>query len=83
MEAKKLNPQFDNLINSEVLKDHIQELVKRKEPVPHPEILNQLIEQFEPLDFDVLAFPQAEQLKVKLENPNLSADERKEINKQC
>jgi putative DNA primase/helicase len=59
----KINPEFDDLLNAEVLKDHIQELVKRKEPVPHPEILNQLIEQFEPLDFDVLAFPQAEQLK--------------------
>jgi putative DNA primase/helicase len=82
MEAKKLNPQFDDLINSEVLKAHIKELVKGKEPLPHPEILNQLIEQFEILDFDVLVFPQIAQLKVKLKDPKLSGDERKEINKQ-
>jgi putative DNA primase/helicase len=78
----KIKPVFENLITSDVLKNHIQELVKGKEPLPHSEILNQLIEQFEPLEFDALAFPQATQLKGKLENPNLSADERKEINKQ-
>jgi putative DNA primase/helicase len=58
--TKKLNPKFDagKIIN------HVQELTNTK-ATPHEEILKQLIEQFEPLDFEALANPhKAEHFKL-------------------
>ena len=66
MEAIKLNPAFDDLHNSDTLINHLQELVKKDEPTPHTEILKELVEQFEPLDFEALAFPQVEKLRQRL-----------------
>lgn len=67
MEAIKLNPVFDDLNNPATILNHIEELKSKSEATPHAEILHQLIEQFEPLDFEVLAFPQAEKLRGQLE----------------
>ena len=53
----KLNPQFEDLQQPETIINHVQELTKTK-ATPHAEILKQLIEQFEPLDFEALANPQ-------------------------
>lgn len=64
----KLNPVFDDLNNPATILNHIEELKSKSEATPHAEILNQLIEQFEPLDFEVLAFPQAEKLREQLEH---------------
>jgi putative DNA primase/helicase len=49
---------------------------------PHAEILQQLIEQFEPMDFEVLAFPQAEKLREKLENSAPGSEKAKDLQKQ-
>lgn len=67
MKAINIDPQFEDLqpITAKELTSHIQEITKTK-ATPHAEILHQLIEQFEPLDFEVLAFPQAEKLRKKL-----------------
>lgn len=65
MEAKKIQPNFDEL-TPETLVNHVQELTKESEAMPHAEILQQLIEQFEPLDFEALAFPHAEKLRNEL-----------------
>ena len=62
----KLNPVFDDLNNPATILNHIEELKSKSEATPHATILKQLIEQFEPLDFEVLAFPQAEKLKQRL-----------------
>jgi putative DNA primase/helicase len=56
MKAVKLNPQFDDLNQPKTLLNHVQELTKTT-PTPHAEILSQLIEQFELLDFEALANP--------------------------
>lgn len=64
--SKNLNPVFEELKDPNTFINHIKELTKEGEALPHTEILNQLIENFEPLDFEALAFPQAEQLKTKL-----------------
>lgn len=66
MEAIKLNPVFNDLNNPATLINHIKEIVKKNEPTPHTEILKQLVEQFEPLDFEALDFPQAEKLRQRL-----------------
>ena len=67
MEAININPVFDDLISPATILNHVEELKSKSEATPHAEILHQLIEQFEPLDFEVLAFPQAEKLKEQLE----------------
>ena len=67
MEELKLNPEFEDLNNSATILNHVEQLVKKSGTTPHTEILQQLIEQFEPLDFEVLAFPQADKLRNKLE----------------
>jgi putative DNA primase/helicase len=67
MEAKKLNPVFDDLNNPATILNHVEEPKSKSEATPHAEILHQLIEQFEPLDFELLAFPQAEKLREQLE----------------
>jgi putative DNA primase/helicase len=60
----KLNPVFDDLNNPEAVLNHVEQLKGKSETAtPHTEILQQLIEQFEPIDFEVLAFPQAKELK--------------------
>ena len=65
MEAIKINPKFEVLQNAETILNHVKKLTK---PIatPHAEILNQLIEQFEPLDFEEMANPK------KIENFKLS-----------
>jgi putative DNA primase/helicase len=50
--------EFDKYgIGIEDIKAETERLLKKNEPTPHPEILHQLIEQFEPLDFEALANP--------------------------
>jgi len=78
----KLNPVFDDLNNPATILNHIEELKSKSEATPHAEILNQLIEQFEPLDFEVLAFPQAEKLREQLEKAAPGSEQAKDIQKQ-
>ena len=56
MEAVEINPQFEDLNNPVTLLNHVQEITKIT-ATPHAEILNQLLEQFEPLDFESMANP--------------------------
>lgn len=72
----QLNPQFDRSVFSpETIVCGVQAMVKKDEPTPHAEILQSLISQFEHLDFEVLAFPEIEQLRAELEK--LPADSEK------
>ena len=52
MEAISINPEFNDLNKPETILKHIQDITKNTEPTPHTEILNQLVGQFEPLDFE-------------------------------
>lgn len=79
----KLNPVFDDLNNPATILNHVEELKSKSEAVtPHAEILNQLIEQFEPLDFELLAFPQAEKLREQLKKAEPGSEQAKDIQKQ-
>ena len=80
--SSRLNPEFKDLNKPETVISHIQELTKKVEPIPHAEILQQLIEQFEPLDFEVLAFPQAEKLREQLIKAAPGSEHAKDIRKQ-
>ncbi|MGD9930248.1 MAG: phage/plasmid primase, P4 family [Mangrovibacterium sp.] len=52
-----LNPVFGDLTNPATMLSHIEQLTAETEAVKHAEILQRLIEQFEPLDFEALANP--------------------------
>ena len=83
MEAVKINPVFDDLINPATILNHIEQLKGNSEAAtPHAEILQQLIEQLEPLDFEVLAFPQVEKLREKLGQLPTESEQAKDIRKQ-
>lgn len=56
----ELLPNFADLQKPETFTNHIQELTKKKEATPHAEILEALLKQVEPLDFQALAFPKTE-----------------------
>ncbi|MDW7691472.1 phage/plasmid primase, P4 family [Flammeovirgaceae bacterium SG7u.111] len=56
MGAKKIKPKFEDLSNPQTLVSHVQEL-KKQGSTPHTEVLDQLIEQIESLDFEALANP--------------------------
>ncbi len=77
---------FDKYISATDIKAEAEQHLKKSEATPHAEILHQLIEQFEPLNFEVLAFPQAEklreqrkQLESKLTNPDGSLNPDKAL----
>lgn len=77
------NQTFDDLHNAEeVIINHFAKLQKSSEATPHAEILKQLIEQFEPLDFELLAFPQAEKLREQLEGADPGSEQAIETQKQ-
>ncbi|TVZ16406.1 phage/plasmid primase, P4 family [Maribacter sp. MAR_2009_72] len=52
-----LNPKFESLKNPKTIIKHFQTLT-RTTSIPHDKILMQLIEKFEPLDFEGLANPE-------------------------
>ena len=70
MKVKKLNPVFEDLDNSATILNHFEQLKYKSKVTPHTEILNQLIEQFEPLDFIELAFPESKELNQQLQQIN-------------
>jgi len=64
----KLNPVFDDLNDPFTIINHVQELVKKSREVTlHTEILEKLKQEFEIVDFILLAFPQVEKLREELE----------------
>ena len=77
----KLNPVFDSLNSPDTLINHIEQIIKKKKVTPHTEIFHQLIEQFEPLDFEALAFPEVEKLRKQIEDPNTETEQIKDIEK--
>jgi putative DNA primase/helicase len=78
----QLYPKFDDLQNPATILNHVKQLKAKSEATPHAKILHQLIEQFEPLDFVVLAFPQAKKLRKQLEGAAPGSEQAKDIQKQ-
>jgi putative DNA primase/helicase len=78
----KLNPIFNDLNDPATILNHIEGLKNKSEATPHAEILHQLIEQFEPLDFEVLAFPQAEKFREQLKKAEPGSEQAKDMQRQ-
>ena len=70
-DKSKINPDFGDLENPETFQKHFENLKNESEAAtPHAEILQQLIAQFEPLDFETLANPHGAE-GFKLNNKHL------------
>ncbi len=65
--AVRLNPNFSGLDDPKTIQNHVSELRRPKTATPHEEILGQLLEQIEPVDFAALAFPEVTRLRKLLE----------------
>jgi putative DNA primase/helicase len=79
----QLRPQFNKpALNEEVILDHINDLVQKDEPTPHSEILNALKEQFGPLNFELAAFPESEELREELTSLDRESTRAEQIVKQ-
>lgn len=74
--TKKIIPDFGDLDNHETILNHVEDLKKKNEATPHAEILQQLIEKFEPLDFQLFAFPETKAIKERLKK--LSEKQKKD-----
>lgn len=73
MEAIKITPQFDDL-TPETIESRIQQY-REGEPMPnHADILNQLLEQVQPIDFKLLAYPQVEKIRKRLKRLKVIQD---------
>jgi putative DNA primase/helicase len=78
-----ISPVFDDLDNPTTILNHVEQLKGKSEiATPHAEILQKLVEQFEPLDFEALAFPQVKELRKKLEKAAPGSEQAKDIQRQ-
>ena len=82
----ELEPNFENLNkpleSPKIWSQHIDDLQKQNQSTPHTEILNKLLEQFEPLDFQCLTYPIVKELRVQLQKSEIGSDQAKEIQRQ-
>jgi putative DNA primase/helicase len=66
MQVQNITPESRNssstLIPLSDIESHVQELFEKGKPLPHGEILIHLLEKIEPVDFQLLAFPEVSQL---------------------
>ena len=72
-----IKPQFENL-EANVILNHLNELTEIRE-IPHTEILNNLIEEIEPINFLEEAYPEVENLKEQLKKAEVGSNEAKEL----
>jgi len=75
-----LEPHFDALSRPETFTNHIEQLKGTGEQVPHNTILKQLLSQFEPIDFEGLAFPEIINLRQQLEEETLKGQDENHTN---
>jgi putative DNA primase/helicase len=62
--VKVLKPKFEGLTATK-LRKHVEGLTTKPEPTEHGEILTELLECFEPYNFEKAVFPQTEKLRAK------------------
>lgn len=79
--GQMLKPVFDDTFSSDLLINSVSELRSKRETISHNEILQKLIEQFEPIDFQALANPEVEKLKNDLKTVDPNSEQATEIRK--
>ena len=78
-EPASLSPQFKSLTDTDTFIAHINELVKTTELTSGTIILQQLLDQFNPLDYEILVFPEIEQIRNQLKDLAPDSDAAREI----
>jgi len=73
---------IQDLTKPSIILKHFEELKKKNDATPHAEILQQLIEQIKPIDFELLAFPIVEKLREQMEKVSPGSEEALIIHKQ-
>ena len=83
---KPIIPEFKDGIFQAELAKHVNEILEQGKPIPHEDVLKLLIESIEPIDFQVLAYPEIVELRVQqmelktlLTNPDGSQNTDKEL----
>lgn len=76
---EKISPDFIDLGNPEVYKEHINDLTKPEESLSQNEILCELLEQIRPVDFAELVSVRIKQLKEELEKCDPNSKTAEEI----
>jgi putative DNA primase/helicase len=79
-ETIMLNPHFESLSNPETIKSHIKHL-KQENNVVHTQLLQELITQFEPLDFVAIAFPEVVELRNLLTTLDPKSEQADDVRK--
>lgn len=75
--GRNINPSFDDLIDPETILDHVHKLAAGTCATPHTELLQKMLEQVEPVDYQLIAFPKVKRLRERqkeLESKLFGAD---------
>lgn len=62
--SKALSPKFDSLTATDI-KEHVEQLAGKPEPVKHEAILSELLKSIEPFDFENAVYPKVKELRAK------------------
>lgn len=77
-----INPNFNILNTPSTFTNHLQQLTQPQKAISHRDVLEKLLEQIEPLDFQLLAYPEVKQLREQLVKLKPDAPKVKELQKQ-
>jgi putative DNA primase/helicase len=61
-----LTPNFDDLSNPNTILEHVYKLATCNIATPHTQLLQKMIEQVEPVDYQLIAFPKVKRLKERM-----------------
>jgi len=76
------NNGSNGLEKAETFLNHIQKLTDKEQPIPHAEILIQLLEQIKEVDFEAMVFPQVVDLRKELKKLEPGNDKARKITKE-
>lgn len=78
---KLINPQFGALDDASAIKKHVYDLAKESHQEDHVNILDHLITQIEPIDFEALVFPEVSGLREKIKVTEVGTNVQNELRK--
>lgn len=82
-QTDEIKPEFGDLTDPAAFLNHIDRLKNTVEnTTSHDEILHKLIQQFERVDFQLIAFPEVEKLREQLRHAKPGSDEEKYLLKE-
>lgn len=77
-----INPTFSPLQSAGGVKNHIKNLTQPTPNITHSEVLEQLLEQLEPLDYQALVYPEVTKIRAELKVLAPDDERAKDLRKQ-